>query len=146
MTTLVIFKAQSLTELQKSPDGPSRVQALGIVADILGQHYLGSGNIPQQGDRLTEYKCDDQATTFDHRGGTTHYRPSPWQVTQVEEYVGNTGLEAMQQVAIAYCAYAPLPEQDNPWLEMAPAIVSLDSFDGDVAAYDAWKAKQVITA
>jgi hypothetical protein len=51
----------------------------------------------------------------------------------------------MDDVVIAYCAYAPLPENENPWVEMAPAIVSLESFGGDVAAYDAWKSRQVVT-
>ncbi len=57
----------------------------------------------------------------------------------------NTGQEAMDDVVIAYCAYAPLPEDENPWGETAPAIVSPDSFGGDMAAYEAWKSRQVVT-
>jgi len=75
----------------------------------------------------------------------THQRLSPWRVSRVDEYVGNTGQEAMDDVVIAYCAYAPLPEDQNPWVETAPAIVSPDSFGGDMAAYEEWKSRQVVT-
>ncbi len=51
----------------------------------------------------------------------------------------------MDDVVIAYCAYEPLPENENPWVETAPAIVSPDSFGGDLAAYEAWKSRQVVT-
>lgn len=146
MDKLVLFKALSFAELKKDPQGEAKIQALGIVADIVGQHYVCSAHLPNPGDRLTEYKCDDQAASFDHRGGTTHYRPGPWQVTRVDEYVGNTGQEHHDAVYICLCVYDPLPEAENPWVEMAPAIVSPDSFGGDVAAYEAWKAEHQFPA
>jgi hypothetical protein len=113
---------------------------------LLGQYFdYSNGPAPDVGYRLPEFKYDDAVATFDHRGGVTHQRLSPWNVSRVDEYVGNTGQETMDDVVIAYCAYAPLPENENPWVEMAPAIVSLESFGGDVAAYDAWKSRQVVT-
>jgi hypothetical protein len=145
MTSLALFKALSFKELQKSPEGEARIRELGIVADIVGQHYIGSGQMPKAGTRLTEYKYDDAAASFDHRGGITHYRPGPWQVDRVEEYVGNTGMEEHTEIVVCHCRYATLPDHENPWVEMAPAVVSVESFGGDVAAYEAWKATQVVT-
>jgi hypothetical protein len=114
--------------------------------NLLAEYYDCSDKpAPSEGYRLTEYKQDDEAATFDHRGGTTHYRPGPWQVDRVEEYVGNTGMEEHSEIVICHCRYAPLPDHENPWVEMSPAVVSVESFGGDVEAYEAWKATQVVT-
>jgi hypothetical protein len=143
MSRLVIFKAED----SSAPGWEARtLQVSGSLTDLLGQYFdYSNGPAPDVGYRLPEFKHDDAAATFDHRGGVTHQRLSPWNVSRVDEYVGNTGQETMDDVVIAYCAYAPLPENENPWVEMAPAIVSLESFGGDVAAYDAWKSRQVVT-
>lgn len=147
MARLILFKAASFQDLKQAPDGEARIAQLGIMADILMQHYDDAPNPAlSEGYRFPEFKQDDGAATFDHRGGLTHSRQSAWLVTKIEEYVGNTGFEAYSDLVICYCAYVPLSEQDNPWVELAPAIISLDSFWGDAAAYEAWKSQQVVTA
>jgi hypothetical protein len=142
MSRLIIFKAK--------PHSPGRetrtLQPSGALTDFLGQHFDYSGDSPpESGYRLPEFKQDDQAATFDHRGGITHRRLSPWCVAKIDEYVGNTGQEEMGEVLIAYCDYAPLPDRENPWVETQPATVSAESFGGDVAAYEQWKSTQVVT-
>ncbi|MBD2107034.1 hypothetical protein H6F49_08710 [Nodosilinea sp. FACHB-13] len=47
----------------------------------------------------------------------THQRLAAWRVSRVDKYVGNTGQEAMDDVVIVYCAYGPLLENENPWVE-----------------------------
>ncbi|ASC70309.1 hypothetical protein XM38_012460 [Halomicronema hongdechloris C2206] len=117
------------------------------VTTLLREYYDGAGNEPiSVGHRPFDFKRDNDAATFDHRGGVTHRRLSPWRVTKVDEYVGNTGQEDMDGIVVAYCTYDPLPEEQNPWVEVEPAIVSVESFDGDRAAYEAWKKTQVVTA
>ncbi len=115
------------------------------VTSLLAEYYCCSGqSAPSLGYRLDEFKHDNAAATFDHQGGVTHHRHSPWLVSQVEEYVANTGLEALGEVVICLCDYSPLPEEENPWVETAPPQVSLDSFDGDAAAYGAWQRSQAV--
>lgn len=143
MSRLVIFKADD----SSAPGWEARtLEPSGSLTDLLAQHFdYSNGSAPEVGYRLPEFKHDDVAATFDHRGGVTHQRLSAWCVSRVDEYVGNTGQEAMDDVVIVYCAYEPLPENENPWVETAPAIVSPDSFGGDVEAYEAWKSRQVVT-
>lgn len=140
MTKLVLFKASSFEELWKTPDGEARIQTLGIVADIIGQHYIGSGQVPTEGYRLIDYKYDQASATIEHHGGATHERQSPWRVVKTEEYPANTGMEEFSEIVIAYCELAPLPDEENPWIELGAPIISPDSFGGDVAAYQDWKA------
>lgn len=141
MSRITIFKASHLSDGE-----PRTLQPSGASTDILAQHLDYSNKpVPQTGYRLMEFKTDDTSATFDHQGGVTHRRFSPWQVTRVDEYVANTGQELMDEVVVCYCNYVPLPEQDNPWVEVAPALVSVESFGGDVAAYEAWRATQAVT-
>lgn len=144
MSRLVIFKAKGLN----APEWEGRtLQPSGALTDILSQHFDYSIKpAPGPGYRLLEFKHDPESATFDHQGSATHHRESPWRVARVDEYVGNTGQEEMAELLIAYCDYAPLPEEENPWVEMAPAGISLDSFGGDVEAFEAWKKSQQVTA
>lgn len=133
MNRLILFKTESHQSVGEFPGGG--------LSDILGQHHDYSGNFSlEAGYRLPEFKNDEGSASFNHQGGATHRRESAWRVVRVDEYVPNTGLEQFGEVAIAYCIYSPLPEDENPWMEMPPAQVSLDSFGGDVEAYDKWRA------
>lgn len=104
---------------------------------LLAEHSSGSGKpSPDVGYRLGEYKRDSDSSSFDHGGSTTHYRKSPWVVASVEEYVANTGTEKFSEVVFCYCDYAPLPDEENPWIETRKSIVSPDSFGGDHQKFD----------
>lgn len=142
MTHIALYKAITFDELHKTPDSQNRVATLGILADILGQHYLNGADEPTPGDRLPEFQHSPTTATFDHGGGTTHHRPGPWQITRVEEYPCNTGTEDYEGIYLCHCIYAPLPETENPWVEMPRAIVSPDSFGGDLKAYQQWQETQ----
>ena len=67
-------------------------------------------------------------------------------MTRVDTYAANTGFEEFDEVVVAYCEYAPLPEEENPWRKSQVGQITVDSFGGDVAAYEAWKAQQQVTA
>ena len=142
MSRLVIFKAD-WSEFDKTPNQARPTFPGGAVSDILAQHLdYSSRPTPSQGYRLLEHKHDNDAATFDHQGGVTHQRLSPWRVVRVEDYVANTGLESFDEIVITYCEYLPLPKLENPWEETAPAQVTVDSFDGDIEAFETWKQTQ----
>lgn len=143
MKRLIIFK----TADPQAEGWEHRTFPGGALSDILAQHYDYSDRpLLEPGYRLPEFKHDDSTATFDHRGGITHRRESPWKVVRVEEFVGNTGLESLEEVAIAYCEYAPLSESENPWTETEPAHISPNSFGGDMEAFEQWRSKQQVIA
>lgn len=137
MSRLVIFKASAaeLNRAQVEPSFPG-----GSFSDILAQHFdYSDGPGPVPGARLTEYRGNGHLQA-------SSWRPGPWRVVAVDEYVGNTGQESFTEVVVCSCEYLPLPEDINPWHLSQLAEPSLDSFGGDTAAYNAWKAKQVVMA
>ncbi|MGB3559562.1 MAG: hypothetical protein WBD58_18100 [Geitlerinemataceae cyanobacterium] len=107
---------------------------------LLAEYSDSSGKaVPSEGYRLSEYKRDPASSTFNHGGATTHFRKSPWVVVSVEEYVANVeGMQKYSEVAICYCDYLPLPEEENPWIEMQRSMLSLNSFAGDKQAFEAF--------
>lgn len=92
---------------------------------LLAQHFDCSpdGDTPDEGYRLSEYKCDPQtySRSLSQReaAGSTHHRPGPWVVTRVESYLPDlpVGTE-YTEIVMCWCDYQPLPEADNPWIEM----------------------------
>ena len=137
MGRLVIFKAScsELRQAQLEPQFPS-----GAFSDILAQHLdYSDGPAPKPGDRLNEHQGNGHL-----QAGS--WRPGPWRVVSVEEYPGNTGQESFAEVVICSCEYAPLPDEVNPWNLSQLGQPSLESFGGDVAAYEAWKARQMVMA
>jgi hypothetical protein len=107
---------------------------------LLAEHSDSSGKAsPDVGYRLSEYKRDPASSTFNHGGATTHFRKSPWVVVSVEEYIANLeGMQKYGEVAICYCDYVPLPEEENPWLELQKSTISPDSFGGDRESFEAF--------
>ncbi len=83
MSRLVIFKADD----SSAPGWEARtLEPSGSLTDLLGQHFdYSNGSAPEVGYRLPEFKHDDVAATFDHRGGVPHQRLSPWRVSKVDE-------------------------------------------------------------
>ncbi|NEZ57713.1 hypothetical protein [Adonisia turfae] len=92
---------------------------------LLAQHFDCSpdGEAPEEGCRLSEYKSDPSAYSRPlnkrEAAGSTHHRPGPWVVTRVESYLPDlpVGTE-YTEVVMCWCDYQPLPEADNPWIEM----------------------------
>lgn len=147
MSRLTIFQASTFDELQKAPGGLERLEDMGITGHILRQYFDYSNQpAPSTGYRLKEFKTDGGTASFDHQGGVTHHRLSDWRVARAETYVANTGYEAFDEVVVAYCEYSPLPDEENPWIEMAPARVTVDSFGGNEKAFEEWKHAQSVTA
>ena len=142
MSRLILFK----TEDTSTAGWENRTLHTGALTDILAQHFDYSNKpAPDAGYRLIEFKRDENEASFDHSGGSTHQRLSPWRVTRIEEYPANTGLESFDEIIIAYCEHAPLPEAENSWQELKPARVTIDSFGGDEQAYQRWQAVQKIS-
>lgn len=79
MSRLVIFKAND----SSAPGWEARtLEPSGSPTDLLAQHFdYSSDSAPEVGYRLPEFKNDDAVATFDHRGGVTHQRLSPWRVS-----------------------------------------------------------------
>lgn len=91
---------------------------------LLGQYYDSSNKpAPTEGYRLSEYKSG--LVGDDRRPTTTHHRPGPWMVETVESYLPDlpVGTE-FGEVVICTCGYSPLPEAENPWVEMIQRQVS----------------------
>lgn len=106
MSRLVIFKA-SCEELRRAGVEPSFPG--GSFSDILAQHFdYSDGPGPVPGARLTEYRGNGHLKA-------SFWRPGPWQIVTVDEYVCRTGQEEFSEVAICHCEYLPLPEDVNPW-------------------------------
>jgi hypothetical protein len=104
------------------------------ITSLLAEHSDSSGMpAPEPGYRLNEYKSAN--------GATARYRKSPWEVVKTEEYVANIAGMQECEIVICYCEYNPLPEAENPWVEMNCPMVSLDSFD-DEEAYETWLSEQ----
>ena len=106
---------------------------------LLAQHHdcRPNAEAPEEGYRLSEYKHDPQAystpLTERQAAGSTHYRPGPWIVTRVESYLPDlpVGTE-YTEVVMCWCDYQPLPEAENPWVEMIirNEVTFEDSFGG----------------
>lgn len=133
MSRLVIFKA-SWDELEKAdvrpefPDGGS--------SNILAQTLdFSEGGLPRVGDRIREHRDNGYLEA-------SSTRLSPWQVTRVEVYAANTGLEEFGEVVLAHCEYLPLHEKENPWKESALGRITAENFGGDVEAFEEWKRTQ----
>jgi len=108
--------------------------------DILRESLYCSGDIPQVGDRLTEFVrvpgFEDPRCPL----ASTHSREGDWQVSRVEEYVPDLPMgTAYTSIVICHCQYNPCPSPLEP---MEPAIVSVESFGGDQEAYQNWLDKQ----
>lgn len=98
---------------------------------ILEEHFDSSGGaIPEVGDRLTEGKKDDD--------GTYYSRWGDWVVDRVESYLPDVPVgQEFTEVVICWCKYSPI---EPVWVPQGKSIVSVESFGGDRAALEQWKA------
>ncbi|EKU99700.1 hypothetical protein Lepto7375DRAFT_1768 [Leptolyngbya sp. PCC 7375] len=89
---------------------------------LLAQYYDSSNKpIPNEGYRLSEYKRGEIGGVL----RPTHHRPGPWMVEIVENYVPDLPIGTeFGEVVICTCGYSPLPEAENPWIEMIQRQVS----------------------
>ena len=95
---------------------------------ILAEHFFSSGQTPEIGDRLGEHKTDED--------GKFYARVGDWVVDRVESYVPDlpVGTE-FTEVVICFCKYDPIEPE---WIPQGKSIVSLDSFGGDLEAFQNW--------
>ncbi|MEO1353415.1 MAG: hypothetical protein AAFW84_32410 [Cyanobacteria bacterium J06635_15] len=137
MCKLVLFRAEDGSKRWSTLTRPDGSQ---IQVQTLEQHLDCSGKpAPEPGYRLSETKRDMDAATHYHMDSSyTHYRPGPWRVSRVESYVPDlpVGTE-FAEIVVCTCEYTPLPE-DTPWREYNVPVVTLDSFGGDEAAFEAF--------
>ncbi|MDV3349918.1 hypothetical protein QGP82_14530 [Leptothoe sp. LEGE 181152] len=92
---------------------------------LLEQHFDSTpeGKIPEMGYRLSERNAEG-----------THIRPGPWVVESVDSYLPDLPVgSGFAEVVICECGYAPLPEDENPWTEIARSnqVTFDDSFGGN---------------
>jgi hypothetical protein len=142
MRKLILFKAdqgqlKKYRQQTETPIGSSfyRVANAGSVkalSDTIAEHHDSSTqSLPQLGDRLTETVPDDRDS----------FRDNGWEVVRVEEYTPDIPPPygaGFDTICICYCAYKPLPIEEQ-WTKKAKrSEVSIDSFGGDAAAYEAW--------
>jgi hypothetical protein len=146
MRKLILFKAEKgeIEAYRKETEtkiGESfyRVANAGSVPSLINtiaEHRDSSGKpIPQPGYRLTETVPEDRNS----------FRDSGWEVVRVQEYTPEIpapyGAE-FESICIYYCVYKPLATEDV-WIKKAHRLApSLDSFGGDISAYEAWLATQ----
>ena len=94
----------------------------GFQTNLIAQYYDCSDSpVPSEGYRPSERKKG----LIGERPTTTHHRPGPWTVERVESYPADlpTGTE-FDEIIICTCGYAPLPEDENPWIKMIQRQVS----------------------
>jgi hypothetical protein len=142
MRKLILFKADQ-GELKKyrqeteTSIGSSfyRVANTGSVkalSDTIAEHHDSSNQaLPSPGDRLTETVPDDRDS----------FRDNGWEVVRVEEYTPDIPPPygaGFDTICICYCVYKPLPIEDQWTKKSRRSEVSIDSFGGDVTAYEAW--------
>ncbi|HIK33365.1 MAG TPA: hypothetical protein IGS17_15885 [Oscillatoriales cyanobacterium M59_W2019_021] len=98
---------------------------------ILQEHFDSSGRpIPEVGERLTEGKKDED--------GTHYSRWGDWVVDRVESYLPDLPVgQEFTEVVICWCKYSPV---EPVWVPQGKSIVSVESFGGDVEAFEEWKA------
>ena len=96
---------------------------------ILQENWDSSGKgDPQPGDRILNHKTDETGQGWTRRGD--------WVIDRVESYPANIpGLQEFSEILICTCKYAPI---ESEWKSNGKGIVSLDSFGGDVEAFEAW--------
>lgn len=111
---------------------------------IITNHADASGRMPRGGDRpLSEYKTDPDHEDPLFPGSHTHSRAGGWMVVgEPEVFPGDSHHRGeYDEVVFCRCAYEPLPEAENPWIPVHRPYpqVTLDSFGGDVAAFEEWQ-------
>lgn len=104
MAKLVIYRVGD-----RVPDeiaGPLCNQS-GADGIISTQHLFDT---PSAGQRagIREYQTNGS-------GELTHSRPGPWFLETVEVYPSSEGA-AFSEIVLCTCAYAPIPEKENPWV------------------------------
>jgi hypothetical protein len=64
-----------------------------------------------------------EAAHPDRPNGNTHWRKSAWVVASVEVYSPDIpiGME-FDEIVVYTCDYAPLPDEENPWVLKAPPV------------------------
>ena len=93
---------------------------------LLAQYYDSSDSpAPDEGYRLSSYKQAE----VDGVTRNTHHRPGPWSVETVESYLPDLPMGTeFGEVVICTCDYTPLPDDENPWVELiqrqAPELVT----------------------
>jgi hypothetical protein len=142
MRKLILFKADKgeIAKYRQETDtkiGESfyRVANAGSVPcliDTIAEYYCSSNKpAPEPGYRLTETLPEDRE----------YFRDSGWEVVRVDEFtpdLPSTCGGGFDAIYICYCAYKPLTLEEN-WTKKAHRLpTSLDSFDGNEKAYEAW--------
>jgi hypothetical protein len=107
--------------------------------DTIAEYYCSSNKpAPQLGYRLTETLPEDRE----------YFRDSGWEVVRVDEFTaGIPSIDGggFDSIYICYCAYKPLTLEES-WTKKAHRLpTSLDSFEGNEKAYEAWLRTQPVT-
>lgn len=95
---------------------------------ILNEGWYYAAGDPEPGERLIQYRTQD---------GQEESGWSPWVVDRVESYPANIpGLQQYSEIVLCLCKNSPV---EPDWKPVGPGIVSVDSFGGDVEAFEEWK-------
>ncbi len=100
--------------------------------NILAEHFYNN-KTPKVGDRVTEFVQIEEHIDPEYPGASTHYKKGDWEVTHIEEYTPEIPISKYESIYICYCKYSPV---DAPLKPLPPRKISVDSFGGDVQAYE----------
>ena len=136
MSKYIIFQAE--------PDAAGwenrKLEHTQVLTRILAEHWDYSDKpIPVPGYRPTEFIRRDALHGSQEQSGSTHYRKGDWEVSRVESYTPELPMGKYDEIVICYCQYSPI---DAPLKSMPERQISVDSFGGDVAAYERWLESQ----
>jgi hypothetical protein len=100
---------------------------------ILSENWDSSDRpIPEPGYRPEEFVPSGQSPS-------SHYRSGDWVVDRVETYSPDLPMGKFDLIVMCYCKFDPV---ELPLRAIVAAPVSIESFGGDVIAYEAWLVTQ----
>ncbi|ESA36063.1 hypothetical protein N836_08770 [Leptolyngbya sp. Heron Island J] len=142
MSRYIIYQAETMDahgwEARKLVNGSNET-----FTAILAEHFdSADGLLPEVGHRLTEYVTVSESVDPQFPGASTHCREGDWEITRVESYTPELPMGHFELIVVCVCRYVPVESELVP---LGKVTVSADSFGGDQAAYEEWKASELVS-
>jgi hypothetical protein len=115
----------------------------GSLTKILAEHFSYSDrDIPEVGYRPPIFIQVEEAIDPQFPKGKTHWKKGDWEVVRVNVYTPEIPVPEggdYDEIVVCTCRYNPI---DSPLKLMIESQVSVESFDGDRAAFERWQESQ----
>ena len=142
MSRYIIYQAESMDahgwEDRKLINGSGETFTV-----ILAEHFDSTdGPLPEVGHRLTEYVTLSESADPQFPEASTHYREGDWEITRIESYTPEVPMGQFESIVVCVCCYVPT---ESELVSLGEVTVSADSFGDDQAAYEEWKASELVS-